>query len=107
MAWPFQLSAADRAQLSRIEGLLNRLLQQDKNLMTKIDDLNNAVSTLAGNFVTLDTAIQAEIAAIKNALAADDTTAIETAVANIGKVSSSMAADAASLSDSLAPPAGS
>ena len=81
------------------------ILNMETKAMAAIDDLNAAVTTLAGNFTTLDTAIQAEIAALTAALAAGNTAAVETAATNIGAVSAQMATDAAALTASLAPAA--
>lgn len=92
-----------QAQLSRIEAKINALTAQETKAMAAIDDLNTAVTTLAGNFTTLDQAIQAEIAALKAALAAGNDAAIETAATNIGNVSAKMAADAQALTASLTP----
>lgn len=69
--------------------------------MAAIDDLNTAVATLAGNFTTLDTAIQAEIAALTTALANGNTAAVSAAAANIAAVSAKMVNDAVSLQASI------
>ena len=80
---------------------LDLILERLQLIMTAIDDLNGAVTALTDGFTTLDTAIQAELTAITGALASNNTTAIETSVANISKITSTMAADAAALTASL------
>ncbi len=73
--------------------ILNRL----DLIMAALDDLNTAVTQLAANFTALDTAIQAEIKALTDALAAGNPVAVSTAAANISAVSAKMATDAAAL----------
>jgi hypothetical protein len=80
-------------------------LFKGRDIMAAIDDLNNAVTALASGFANLDAAVQAELAALKAAVAANNTAGIEAAVTGIGSVTSKMAADAAALSLLLLPPA--
>jgi hypothetical protein len=96
---------AINATLVSLAAAIVDLEKQEKANMAAVDDLNNAVSTLGQNFVTLDAAIQAEVAALKAALAADNTTAIAAAATNISQVSAKMATDAAALSASVGPAA--
>jgi hypothetical protein len=91
------------AKMDQALVVLNKILAQGVKEMAAIDDLNAAVATLAANFTTLDTAVQAEITALTAALAAGNTAAVSAAAANIAAVSSKMAADAASLTSSLPP----
>lgn len=86
--------------------LASQLLEQQGVLMTVVDDIKTAVTTLATNFGSLDAAIQAELTAIANIptvgqMSAADQATLQQAVTNIGTVSASMAADAAKLTASL------
>ena len=98
------LSPTDRGLLTQIVALLQTISNQESKMATAMDDLNTAVTTLAANFGTLDTAIQAELAAITAALASNNTAGIAAAVTSIGTVSAKMAADAAALTASLPAP---
>jgi hypothetical protein len=67
MAWWFieaRLSDEDRAQLNRIESLLQRLVQQEDRQMAAIDDVRSAVeqdTTVVGSAVTLLNGLTARI----------------------------------------------
>jgi hypothetical protein len=77
------------------------ILKRIELLMSKEQDLDNAVSALATGFAALDTAVHAELAALTTALEGDDTDAVEQAVANISAITSKMAGDAAQLTASI------
>ncbi len=94
----------DQDEFLAIHNKLNLILQRLETNMAAIDDLGAAVTTLAANFVTLDTAIQAEITALTAALAAGNTVAVEAAATNISAVSAKMATDATALTASLPAP---
>lgn len=94
-----------RVSVDALAATLDAVLKLEKATMSQIDDLKAAVATLGQSFTTLDAAIQAEIAALKAAVAANDPAAIQAAVTNISDVSSKMATDAAALSASQAPAA--
>lgn len=72
--------------------------------MTSIDTLNAAVADLQDKFTSLDNAIQGEVQALKDALARDDSAAVDAAANSISLVSSQMATDAKALSDSVQSP---
>ena len=73
--------------------------------MSAVDNLNNAVAALTEAFATLDTAVKAEVDALRAALAANNTDAVEAAATNIAAITAKISADAAALSASLSPPA--
>jgi vacuolar-type H+-ATPase subunit D/Vma8 len=104
MMWPWTTLAAIQAQLATVSKNVNLLLTQESKLMNKIDDLNAAVSQIAANVAQLDTEVQTAVAAITAAVAADDTPAIEAAVASLSKASTTVAADTANLATALTPP---
>jgi hypothetical protein len=88
-------------KLDRMIDILLQIRTQGVKNMAALDD---AVATLQANFTTLDSAIQAEIAALQAALAANNQTGVNQAIANISQVSSKMADDAKALTDSTAAP---
>ncbi|MGR4927349.1 hypothetical protein ACIPUD_11135 [Bradyrhizobium sp. CAR08] len=79
--------------------------------MSQAQDLNNAVIALTSGFAALDTAVQAQLAAAAAANQSGDTALISQSIANIGAITSKMAADAAALTaavpgaTTVAPPA--
>jgi hypothetical protein len=96
-------------QSHSVQHRLATIEQKVDSIMALEDDLNAAVVALATAFATLDTAVQAELVAIKAALAAQGaspalTDAVNQGIANIGHVTSSLAADAAKLTASLPTP---
>jgi hypothetical protein len=99
--FPFLLHPEDQKQLRRIEFMLRLLLKGEDKLMSAVDDLNGAVVSLASGFQSLDTAVQAEIVALQEALSNSDQPAIEQAVANISTITNKMATDAAALTSSI------
>jgi hypothetical protein len=83
---------------------LRIILERVEYIMTSIDTLNAAVADLQDKFTSLDNAIQGEVQALKDALARDDSAAVDAAANSISLVSSQMATDAKALSDSVQSP---
>jgi PAB1-binding protein PBP1 len=81
--------------------MLSIILKREERLMSAATDLNNAVTALATGFAALDTAVHAELTALQDALANDNTDAINQAIANISAVTNKMAGDAAALTASI------
>lgn len=77
--------------------------QKEDHIMSATDDLNTAVASLTAGFAAESTAVQAEIAAL--VAASNNDPAIAQAAANITAITTGMAADAATLANSLNPPA--
>lgn len=77
---------------------VDRLLEGQEILMSQNDDLNGAVVGLTNGFAALDTAVEAELAAIA---AQSPNPAITQAIANIGAITGKMAADAAAITAAL------
>lgn len=69
--------------------------------MPAIDDLNNAVTSLATGFGALDAAVHVELTALLAAQSAGNDAAITQAVANISQITGQMAADAQALTASI------
>lgn len=72
--------------------------------MAAQDDLNAAVATLGTNIIAHDVAVQAEIKALTDALAAGDTTAVAAAAAAISTASATIASETAAMVASLPKP---
>jgi hypothetical protein len=89
--------------------MLGLVLKEEGDIMSIQDDLNNSVAALVGGFVALDTSIQSELAAFKEAMANAQSSgdfaalsqAATQAISNIGTVTSRMAADAAALTAAI------
>jgi len=95
--------------LYRILAKLDILLHIGANIMSALDELNTAVdalatsvNTLTTNQVAADTAIQAEIQALKDALAAGNMEGAHTAAMAISDLSSKVAASAQDIADHTA-----
>jgi hypothetical protein len=80
--------------------MLSIVLKREGKIMSLQDDLNGAVSALATGFGSLDTAVQAELAALAAANNGNNPV-ISQAIANISTITSKMAADAAALTASI------
>jgi hypothetical protein len=99
-----ELSGEYRGLLHRVNEKLDLIITNQETIMSQDQDLNNAVSSLASGFTALDTAVQAELAAVSALIAADGPalqTAVTQAVANISTMTAAMAADAAALTASV------
>jgi hypothetical protein len=81
--------------------MLGLIINQEKTTMAAIDDLNNAVTSLATGFGALDAAVHAELTALVAAQAAGNDAAITQAVANISQITGQMATDAQALTASI------
>lgn len=82
--------------------LMSLIILDLEHLMSADQDLNNAVTSLATGFTSLDTAVQAELSSLRTAsTAATDLAALQAAVAqsvsNISTVTNKMAVDASAL----------
>jgi uncharacterized membrane protein YccC len=81
------------------------ILQREKTMSQKIDDLNAGVSALTQTLAQTGQAITDEIAALRAALDQDDSTAIEQAIANLKTLNDQMVVANQQLAQSLPPPA--
>lgn len=81
--------------------MLALVLKEETIIMSQAEDLNNAVTALTTGFSALDTAVQAELVAIVEALKEKPNPAITQAIANIGAITGKMATDAALLTASV------
>lgn len=86
-----------------LKHLMEQALKKEDQIMAIEDDLDNTVSALATGFVNLDTAVQAELAFIRDAAQKPtvDVSRITQSIANIGAITSKMAISAAALTASI------
>ncbi|UFX42141.1 hypothetical protein HAP47_0023050 [Bradyrhizobium sp. 41S5] len=87
----------------QLKHMQERILTKEDQIMAIEDDLDKSVSALASGYVSLNTAVQAELAFIRDAASKPtvDVARITQSIANIGNITSQMAVSAAALTASI------